>query len=85
MEFYEMLMESKSYLEEHTSYRPELGMILGSGLGNIGELLEEKQIINYADIPHFPKGNVAGHKGNFLFGKFKRKTSLYHAGTFSLF
>ena len=84
MEFYEMLMESKSYLEEHTSYRPELGMILGSGLGNIGELLEEKQIINYADIPHFPKGNVAGHKGNFLFGKLK-ETSLYHAGTFSLF
>ena len=44
MEFYEMLMESKSYLEEHTSYRPELGMILGSGLGNIGELLESFDI-----------------------------------------
>lgn len=85
MEFYEMLMESKSYLEEHTSYRPELGMILGSGLGNIGELLEEKQIINYADIPHFPKGNVAGHKGNFLFGKLKGKQVCIMQGRFHYF
>ena len=85
MEFYEMLMESKSYLEEHTSYRPELGMILGSGLGNIGELLEEKQIINYADNPHFPKGNVAGHKGNLLFGKLKGKQVCIMQGRFHYF
>ena len=85
MEFYEMLMESKSYLEEHTSYRPELGMILGSGLGNIGELLEEKQIINAYRNATSAEQEIIKKILDIPFWKIKRKTSLYHAGTFSLF
>lgn len=85
MQFYDMIMESKSYLENNTSYRPEIGMILGSGLGDIADLLQDKEVINYADIPHFPQGNVAGHKGNFLFGKLKEKQVCIMQGRFHYF
>ncbi len=48
--------------------RPEIGLILGSGLGDLAEQVEDPVWIDYADIPHFPVSTVAGHAGRFAAG-----------------
>ncbi len=47
---------------------PKLAIILGSGLGNLGDQIENKQTIAYKDIPNFPVSTVEGHSGNLIFG-----------------
>ncbi|MCS7230857.1 MAG: purine-nucleoside phosphorylase [Elusimicrobiota bacterium] len=51
----------------------DYAIILGSGLGNIPEVLEEKIVIPYHEVPHMVKSTVKGHKGNFIFGVFEKK------------
>lgn len=72
--FYEQICESAEYIKNHTVHRPTAGIILGSGLGGVVDAMEEKEIIPYADIPHFPCSSVAGHQGNLVFGKIKGTT-----------
>ncbi|MGI6021065.1 MAG: purine-nucleoside phosphorylase [Lachnospiraceae bacterium] len=54
------------YILEHTSHRPKKAIILGSGLGEYAENLKDADIINYEDIPNFPRSTVEGHKGRFV-------------------
>ncbi len=55
-------------------FSPEIGLVLGSGLGDYAEMLENPVIIDYADIPGFPVSSVAGHKSRFVLGeRFGRK------------
>lgn len=49
-------------------WRPEVGIILGSGLGNFAENIQEARALHYADIPGMPAATAIGHKGNFVFG-----------------
>ena len=66
---FENIYKSYNYLKENVEIKPEIGIILGSGLGDMVNLLSDKQIISYKDIPHFPCSNVVGHEGNLVFGK----------------
>lgn len=66
---FENIYESYNYLKENVEIKPEIGIILGSGLGDVVNLLSDKQIISYKDIPFFPCSNVVGHEGNLVFGK----------------
>ena len=45
---------------------PRLGIVLGSGLGGLADVLEEAVAVPYAEIPGFPTSTVAGHAGRFL-------------------
>ncbi len=63
---FEHIKESYEYLKK---YNAEVLIILGSGLGEVVNALQEKEVINYKDIPHFPVSNVKGHEGNLVFGK----------------
>lgn len=56
------------YIREHVDMSPEIGVILGSGLGDYAERLENQVVIPYTDIPNFPVSTVAGHAGAFVFG-----------------
>jgi purine-nucleoside phosphorylase len=47
-----------------------LALILGSGLGDFANLLSEKVVIPYREIPNFKTSTVQGHAGNLVFGKF---------------
>lgn len=49
--------------------KPKIAIILGSGLGSLGEEIEEKIVIKYEDIPNFPVSTVEGHKGELIIGK----------------
>ena len=48
---------------------PEVGIILGSGLGKLGERIEAEGVIPYREIPNFARSTAIGHKGNFIFGR----------------
>lgn len=65
---YEKIQEISEWILEKTSYRPKIGIVCGSGLGGLGEQLENAFILPYSTIPNFPKSTVHGHKGNLVFG-----------------
>lgn len=58
------------------------GLILGSGLGDYAERIENKRIVNYADLPGFPRSRVEGHKGRFVIGELFGKTVICMQGRF---
>jgi len=62
-------VEVSQWLKERTKIRPRIGIICGSGLGGLAEILKEIQAFNYADIPKFPTSTVSGHKGRLVFGR----------------
>jgi purine-nucleoside phosphorylase len=60
---------SAAFIRNQTEFRPQLGMILGSGLGLLADQIEDATHIPYADIPHFPVSTVPGHAGRLVIGK----------------
>ena len=64
------------------SYRPETGIILGTGLGHLADEITEKIEIPYEQIPHFPLSTVEGHSGKLIFGKLGGKEVLAMQGRF---
>ncbi|MDR3542602.1 MAG: purine-nucleoside phosphorylase [Desulfosporosinus sp.] len=76
------LAEARSYLVKRVSVLPELGVILGSGLGAFADLVEEKVVIPYKDIPHFPISTVEGHAGQLVFGKVQGRAVVVMQGRF---
>ena len=52
---------------------PRVAMILGSGLGYLGDQVEQPMIIPYGDVPHFKASTAPGHKGQFVFGLLEGK------------
>ena len=70
---YDKITEAVNFLKQYISEPPEIAMILGSGLGALGDELEDATKISYAEIPHFPTSAVEGHAGNLVFGKLAGK------------
>ena len=60
--------------------RPEVGIVLGSGLGKLADQIEEPLVIPYQDIPGFPVSTALGHKGNFIIGTLGGKTVIAMQG-----
>jgi purine-nucleoside phosphorylase len=61
---------------------PTLGIIMGTGLGTLSDLIENKQIIPYSEIPNFPVSTVEGHSGNLIVGNLGGKRVLGMQGRF---
>ncbi len=59
------IKEAAAFILQSCAFRPKMAVILGSGLGDYGDLLEGAQYIDYKDIPHFPVSTVQSHKGRF--------------------
>lgn len=64
----EQIQDVVSYLEPRMNLRPEVALILGSGLGGVADRIENPTSIPYSEIPHFHKPSVAGHEGRIIFG-----------------
>ena len=72
MNLFEKIQETAAYIHQQTQeYNPEIGIVLGSGLGGLVDELEIEKSVAYKDIPHFPVSTVAGHKGQLLFARLK--------------
>lgn len=83
MDLMEMLSESKAYIESRLDGRkPVIGLILGSGLGDMADSIENAVVIDYHDIPHFPVSTVPGHKGRLVIGELEGRTVLCMQGRF---
>jgi purine-nucleoside phosphorylase len=63
------LQESIEFLRTQTKQKPRIGIVLGSGLGNFADSLEDADQISTSKIPHYPASTVEGHKGLLVFGK----------------
>ena len=74
--------ESARFVEKRMPFKPEVAIILGSGLGGISETLESRSVIPYPDIPGFPVSTAPGHKGELVFGKFGGKNVVLMNGRF---
>lgn len=66
---FEKLEETVAFVRQRTASRPTVGVILGSGLGQLVERMEDAIAIDYRDVPHFPAPTVAGHAGRMVFGR----------------
>ena len=79
----EKINEAASYVKSRLGGMvPLAGIILGSGLGNLAEEIEEKIVIPYAEIPNFSKSTAVGHKGNLIAGLLSGKFVVAMQGRF---
>ncbi len=65
---YDRVHAAAQLVRERSDLVPQVGLILGSGLGAFADGLEKQVAIDYADIPHFPRSHVQGHKGRLVLG-----------------
>jgi len=65
---YSKLMTCLASVREKTDFKPETGIVLGSGLGDYADSIKVETTVDYSDIEGFPVSTVKGHKGRFVFG-----------------
>lgn len=80
--FYENIAESAEYIKERCAKLPTIGVVLGSGLGSLVDMMEDKTVIPYREIPHFPQSHVAGHAGNLVIGRIGQRVVAAMQGRF---
>ena len=74
-----------AYLKEKLSSEPEIGLILGSGLGVLADEIENPLRIPYNEIPDFPVSTVEGHEGELVIGTLKGKKVITMKGRFHFY
>lgn len=80
------LEESKKYIiEKIGSRKPVLGIVLGSGLGGLGDEVQDAVIIPYKDIPNFPVSTAPGHKSRLIIGTLEGKEVICMQGRFHFY
>lgn len=65
---YEKLLKCYESIQKKIDFKPEIALVLGSGLGDYGETIDIVATLDYHDIEGFPISTVEGHKGRFIFG-----------------
>ncbi len=79
------IKETTNFLKEKTNSNPEVGIILGTGLGGLVNEIEINHSISYEDIPNFPVSTVEGHSGRLIFGKLGGKSVVAMQGRFHFY
>src|SRR6266404_415271 len=79
------LNDTLSYLKAVYPHPPQVGIVLGTGLGKFSDEVDIEREINYSDIPHFPLSTVEGHKGKLIFGNLSGKKVVCMAGRFHFY
>lgn len=82
---YNMIEEAAAYIRAKTPLKPEVGLILGSGLGVLADLIEQGVTISYGEIPHFPQSTVEGHAGELLIGQIQGRAVVMMKGRFHMY
>ena len=79
----EQIKQTCEYIRSQTNgFAPELGVILGTGLGSLTDSIETAYALDYASIPNFPVSTVQGHKGRLIFGTLGGKRIVAMQGRF---
>lgn len=61
------------FIAQRTSHRPQVALVLGSGLSGLAGAVTEADRIDFADIPHFPRSSVIGHQGQLVIGRLENR------------
>lgn len=78
----EKIKATSIFIQKATRFKPDLGIILGTGLGGLVNDIEIYNVLKYSDIPNFPVSTVDGHKGQLIFGKLGGKNIVAMQGRF---
>lgn len=76
------ISETIQKIKSYTNVIPEIGIILGTGLGKLAEEIKPIVTIDYTDLPHFPVSTVESHKGKLIIGELSGKTVFVMQGRF---
>jgi purine-nucleoside phosphorylase len=68
VDLYSQIAAAHEFLRQRTQTRPQVGIILGTGLGGFAREIAASHSFTYDDIPHFPRATALGHKGQLTFG-----------------
>ncbi|MHB9095596.1 MAG: purine-nucleoside phosphorylase [Eubacteriales bacterium] len=79
------IMEAVDFIRQEAPLRPEVGVVLGSGLGILATEVENRKMISYSNIPHFPVSTVEGHEGHLVLGKLAGKQVVLMQGRFHFY
>lgn len=79
------IVKAANVIEGKLTKRPEIGLILGSGLGVLADEVKDPVNISYGDIPGFPVSTVVGHAGQLVIGELEGKTVLAMQGRFHFY
>ena len=72
--------ESAKAIRDKTAIKPEVGIILGSGLNGLADSVEAPLLLPYSELPHFPVSTVVGHVGQFVIGTLEGKSVIVMQG-----
>jgi len=78
----EKIDQVTDFIKQQTKITPEIGIILGTGLGSTGGEIQLDKVIEYTDIPHFPVSTVESHSGRLLLGTLSGKKVVAMQGRF---
>ena len=81
----EVIKQTADHLKEKTNFEPQIGIILGTGLGGLVNEINIAHAISYEDIPNFPVSTVEGHKGQLIFGDLGGKRVVAMQGRFHFY
>ena len=79
---WEKVQQTVNYINDKINFRPEYGVILGSGLGSFTDDIDIEHTLPYSEIPNFPISTVEGHKGALVFGTIGNKKVVAMQGRF---
>lgn len=65
---FEKVSAAVAFLQTHWKRKPHAGIILGTGLGSLAEKIEQEYVVDYGDIPHFPRSTAVSHRGRLICG-----------------
>lgn len=81
----EKLDECLAYIRKQTSFKPDIALILGTGLGNFASRIKAEKVLKYEDLPYFPKTTAESHAGNMILGEFAGKKVAALEGRYHFF
>ena len=79
---YKKIVETTEFIHDAVPFKPEVGVILGTGLGGLVKEIDVKYELNYSDIPNFPVSTVESHSGKLIFGTLGGKNIIAMQGRF---
>lgn len=82
---YENLEKAASFIRSKINGTPEIGLILGSGLGVLADDIENPVVLAYEEIPEFPVSTVSGHAGKLIIGELGGKKVVAMQGRFHFY
>ncbi|WP_261129243.1 purine-nucleoside phosphorylase [Bacillus sp. Marseille-Q3570] len=84
-ELHTNIQDSVKFITSKTDDQPTIGLILGSGLGDFVDEIENATLIDYSEIPHFPVSTVEGHAGRLVIGTLSGKKVVAMQGRFHFY